>query len=57
MKYGNPTWDFAGQTLREFVELAMGLRAVQLRTTGNMVFPKPGLRLDGLRMPVTSSCI
>lgn len=49
VRYGNSTWEFASQTLREFVEIAMGLRTAQLRTTGNGLFPKPRLRFEGSR--------
>jgi Fe-S-cluster containining protein len=51
VRYGNPTWEFASQTLREFVEIAMGFRTVQLRTSGKGLFPKRLLHFDGPRMP------
>jgi Fe-S-cluster containining protein len=35
IRYGSPTWEFANQTLREFIEIAMSLRVTQFRTTGN----------------------
>jgi len=33
---GRPTWEFANSTLKEFVELAAGLRNIQFKTTSNM---------------------
>ena len=47
IRYGRPTWEFASQTLREFVEIAMGARVAQLRTTGHGGFSVPRLRFDG----------
>jgi hypothetical protein len=34
IRYGIPTWEFANRTLREFIEIASGVRNIQLRTTG-----------------------
>jgi Fe-S-cluster containining protein len=36
LRYGNPAWEFANQTLREFVEIAVGVRRSQLKTTANL---------------------
>jgi Fe-S-cluster containining protein len=33
LRYGTPTWDFAHTTVKEFAELALGLRQVQYKTT------------------------
>ncbi len=33
LKYGNPRWEFAALTLREFVELTLGKRQTQRMTT------------------------
>ena len=33
LRYGTPTWEFRGKTVREFTELALGLRQVQCKTT------------------------
>jgi Fe-S-cluster containining protein len=34
VRLGVPTWEFSHTTLREFMELALGLREVQYRSTG-----------------------
>ena len=36
LRYGNPTWEFNNQTLREFVELALGTRQGQCKTTSDL---------------------
>lgn len=36
LKLGLPTWEFAFQTLREFIDLAIGSQRVQHRTTGKL---------------------
>jgi len=33
LRYGAPTWDFRYTTVREFAELALGVRQVQYKTT------------------------
>jgi Fe-S-cluster containining protein len=33
LRYGAPTWDFRYTTIKEFAELALGLRQVQYKTT------------------------
>ena len=33
LRYGVPTWDFRYTTVKEFAELALGLRQVQYKTT------------------------
>jgi len=38
LRYGTPTWEFNFVTLREFVELAVGTREVQCKTTSNLSF-------------------
>jgi Fe-S-cluster containining protein len=38
LRYGAPTWEFNFSTLREFVELALGTRQVQCKTTSDSVF-------------------
>ncbi len=40
LRYGTPTWDFRYTTIREFTELALGLRQVQYKTT-RAVAPRP----------------
>jgi hypothetical protein len=35
---GSPTWEFNFSTLREFVELALGTRQVQCKTTSDLGF-------------------
>jgi Fe-S-cluster containining protein len=44
LRYGSPTWEFNFSTVREFVELALGTRAVQCKTTSQLssgVFHQP----------------
>jgi Fe-S-cluster containining protein len=36
LRYGSPTLEFANYTLREFVEIAMGVRGRQLKTTSSV---------------------
>jgi Fe-S-cluster containining protein len=48
LAYGSPTWEFAKYTLREFVEIAMGVRNIQLRTTADFGFSVSTFRLAGL---------
>jgi Fe-S-cluster containining protein len=36
LRYGSPTWEFSFSTLREFVELALGTRQAQCKTTRNL---------------------
>ncbi len=38
LKYGNPAWEFTNQTLIEFMEIALGIRKEQYKTTSNLVF-------------------
>jgi hypothetical protein len=38
LEYGVPTWEFTNYTLKEFVEIAMGLRSDQYKTTGDIRF-------------------
>jgi hypothetical protein len=38
VKYGKPTWEFQNQTLREFVELAVGTKEFQHYATGRVGF-------------------
>lgn len=45
LRYGMPTWEFASHTLKEFVEIAMGLRTSQYKTTANALVHK----LHGVR--------
>lgn len=39
LRYGSPTLEFANYTLREFVEIALGIRSYQLKTTSNVGLP------------------
>jgi Fe-S-cluster containining protein len=48
LRHGTPTWEFANLTLREFTEIAMGLRREQHKTTASIGLPKP---LATLRNP------
>jgi hypothetical protein len=36
LRFGTPTLEFANYTVREFVEIALGLRTYQLKTTSNI---------------------
>jgi len=36
--YGRPTWEFTNQTLKEFIEIAMGIRSDQKRSKANVDF-------------------
>lgn len=47
--YGNPIWEFANQTLKEFIEIAMGMRNVQARTTGRTRVYAPRLSFGELK--------
>lgn len=51
LRYGNPTWDFTSHTLREFVEIASGLRTEQYKSTGDLGFFQPYTQLKRFRMP------
>ena len=42
LRYGSPSLEFKGSTLKEFVEIAVGLRSSQLKTTSSYVFPQYG---------------
>lgn len=39
LKYGMPTREFANTTLKEFVEISIGLRLSQCKTTANFGLP------------------
>jgi hypothetical protein len=43
IRYGNPSWDFARNTLKEFVEVAVGMRKAQFKTTGSVFFPQSSI--------------
>jgi Fe-S-cluster containining protein len=36
IQYGRPTWEFANQTLKEFIELAIGIRSDQQKSKANI---------------------
>lgn len=38
LRYGEPTWEFRYTTVREFVELSLGMRNVQHHATGRLGF-------------------
>jgi hypothetical protein len=50
LRYGAPTWDFHYTTLKEFTELALGVRQVQYKTTRDASF-KPNPWARQLRFP------
>jgi len=41
LKYGTPKWEFAGRTLKEFVEIALGIRSQQYKTTAEINYLQP----------------
>lgn len=45
LRYGTPTWEFRNTTVREFTELALGLRQVQHKTTRAVSCSQWGRRL------------
>lgn len=40
IRIGNPSSEFASNTLKEFVEIAMGIRSEQYKTTAELAFPQ-----------------
>jgi hypothetical protein len=50
LRYGSPTWEFNFLTLREFVELALGTRQAQRKTTSDLVFA-PYSQVQRFRFP------
>ncbi|MBS7633389.1 YkgJ family cysteine cluster protein [Candidatus Bathyarchaeota archaeon] len=38
LRFGRPTWEFTNHVLKEFIEIALGSRSVQLKTTSALVF-------------------
>ncbi|MDI6904683.1 MAG: YkgJ family cysteine cluster protein [Candidatus Bathyarchaeia archaeon] len=44
LRYGKPTWEFTNYTLKEFVEIALGRRINQSKTTANIRFLHPYAR-------------
>ncbi|MEM3704212.1 MAG: YkgJ family cysteine cluster protein [Candidatus Bathyarchaeia archaeon] len=38
LRYGRPTWEFANQIIKEFIEIALGLRSDQKRSKANIDF-------------------
>lgn len=38
--YGKPKWEFANLTLKELIQIALGVRSEQYKTTAEMVFPR-----------------
>jgi hypothetical protein len=38
VRYGKPTWEFQNQTIKEFVEIALGTREFQHHATGHAGF-------------------
>jgi len=43
LRYGRASWEFANHTLKEFVEIALGLRTNQFKTTANISFLQPNV--------------
>ncbi len=44
LRYGEPTWEFTNYVLKEFVEIALGRRNGQSKTTANIGFLRPYVR-------------
>jgi hypothetical protein len=38
LKYGKPTWEFSNHIVKEFIEIALGFRSEQYKTTANINF-------------------
>jgi len=36
LRYGKPTWEFTNYTIKEFMEIALGLQREQYKTTANL---------------------
>ena len=36
LHFGNPTWEFANQTVKEFTEIALGFRSLQVKSTAEL---------------------
>jgi Fe-S-cluster containining protein len=49
IRYGTPTWEFAKLTLKEFTEIAIGLRMGQYKSTGDARFSEPAVGLTRIR--------
>ncbi|MEM2971763.1 MAG: YkgJ family cysteine cluster protein [Candidatus Bathyarchaeia archaeon] len=49
LRFGTPTWEFANQKLKEFVEIALGRRSQQFKTTADMGFLQPYALSFGVR--------
>jgi hypothetical protein len=41
LRYGRPTWEFATYTVKEFVEIALGIRSQQLKSTADLRLFQP----------------
>ena len=48
LRYGRPTWEFATYTVKEFIEIALGIRSQQYKTTADINFLKPYTSLEVL---------
>jgi Fe-S-cluster containining protein len=46
LKYGIPTWEFATQTIKEFIEIALGIRREQYKTTADIGPLQPYIQLE-----------
>jgi hypothetical protein len=49
IRYGTPTWEFVKFTLGEFIQIAMGLRTVQCRSTGDIRYSEPMMSARRIR--------
>lgn len=49
IRYGTPTWEFANQTLKEFIEIALGNRREQNKTTAKIGIAQSSTPLETFR--------
>ena len=49
LRYGNPTWDFTSHTIKGFIEIALGLRSEQFKTTAHVNLLQPYAKLRTLK--------
>lgn len=50
LRYGNPRHEFTSQTLKEFIEIALGIRKEQYKTTGALAFFRSSHQVRGFEI-------
>jgi Fe-S-cluster containining protein len=45
LKYGRPTWEFTTYTVKEFIEIALGIRNQQIKSTADLGLLQPYVQL------------